>query len=464
MSKSLLSRRIPTILGILFLVAGIIGGLVLVYRGGIGGLGFGPGVAPKKISISNVADDQFTITWVTDEKTSGFIKYGTTPQLENIAKDERLERSSENTTFLLHYVTVKSLQPLKTYYFKISSGGRFYDNKGQAYTVTTGSSLGSTSEAKIVSGKILNPDNGPAEEVVVNLSSNNIAPMSALTDKGGRWVIFLNKARSNDLATYAVFDPEATILKIEAESDKESASAVTITKNSFPVPDMVLGHEPYDFREIFIAKANPPLQAAALPSKQPQPLPSQEASPSSRPRAETPSQFLVQPLGSSSPSASLKQVTIDNPAKDGEQLNTSRPEFQGKGPAYKVITLKIESDKPISSTVTVDENGQWTFTPTQALTPGNHTISASYVDDKGETKTLSRKFAVLAAGTSEIPALTATLSAKPSPISRKSVPSTEAGVPQTGVVAPTFFVLILGLVMLISGTTTLILVDKRFKL
>lgn len=454
MKKNLLSKKIPTILGVLLLLAGIAAGVYFIGREKLSELTAGPTATPKKVYITNIQNNQFTVSWITDEKTIGYIKYGETSKVKNIVRDDRDQRSGEKQSFYLHYLTVKNLQSSKTYYLKIGAGGKLYDNNGQPYTVTTGSTLGPAGEARIVSGKILNQDSAPVQNAIVYLSSTNISSTSSLTDKEGRWAIFLNKARVSDLSSYAVFDPEATILKIEVEGGTQTASAVTTTKNAFPVPDMILGHAPYDFREEFIAEEEEiPVQAEAA--------------------SQTSSQFSVEPM--STPSATPTTVTIDNPTS-GEEINTFRPEIQGKGTPFKVLTIKIESPETHSSTVTIDENGSWSFVPPDDLSTGEHTVYVSYVDESGATKTISRNFVVLAAGTSELPAFIATPSAEaspsaepspspspsasPSPIPRVSMPSTEAGVPDTGIVVPTFLVFIAGLLMIIFGITTLIVIDK----
>lgn len=463
MKINLLNKKIPTILGVFLLIVSIGIGIFFITKGGMNQLGLNPNITPKNITISNIADNQFTVSWLTDEKTDGFIKYDTTPNLTKAANDDRQQLSSENAQFYLHYVTLKDLQPTKTYYFKIGSSGKLFDNKGQAYSITTSPVLGSTGEAKIVSGRILSADNNPASEVIVNLSTTSMAPLSALTDKEGRWAIFLNKARSIDLSSYTIFDPEATILKIDVLAEKQTASAVTITKNAFPVPDIVLGHEAYDFREVFAEQKKESPEIVLQNPTQPTATiePETSITPSIQPNTKQPSQFTLAPISSSS-ATPTQSVTIDNPAKDNEQLNTLRPEFQGSGPAFKVLTVKIESTKTISSTVTINKDGEWSFTPTSDLTTGNHTISLAYVNNLGETETVKRPFYVLAAGKSDLPALTATYSAKPSPITRKTMPSTDSGVPTTGVVMPTFAVLIAGILLITIGFIFL-LVDKHHK-
>lgn len=463
MKKNFLNKKIPTILGLAFLIAGAVFGIYFVSQGKLFGFKGSLNAEPKKIKITNVDNNRFTVSWTTEEKNLGLVKYGKTTQLKNTAYDDRNELSSEAIESNVHYTTIKSLEPSTTYYFKILSAGVLYDNSGQPFSVTTGPSLGSAGQAKIVNGRILNQDNNPASETIVYLSSNNIAPLSTLIDKEGRWVIFLNNAKVSDLSSYAIFDPEATILKIDVEAGDQNASAVTITKNAFPVPDIVLGHVAYDFKQKPLAKK---------PEAGSQPIPKKE---------EALPQFTLQP--DNSPTALPSQqyeLTIENPAENNEQINTSRPEFKGKGPFLKVLTVRIESPSSYSTSVNVNEEGLWSYVSPQDLTPGEHSVYVSYLDDEGTTRTISRNFVVLAAETSDLPALTSTPSAQmspsPSPIfspspspspsqpDRVSIPSTDTGVPTTGTVLPTFIVFLTGLIILTISFLSFTVIDKDNKI
>lgn len=415
MKNKLLNKKVPTILGFFLLICGIGGGILLVNKKQLLKLKDKPVPAPKDVRISNVQDNRLTISWITTETSDALVEYGIAPSMENTAIDDRDQRSGEIGKYKIHYVTLKDLEPEKTYYFKINS---------KQHSVITGPFLKANRETKIVSGKILNPDKTPANKAIVYFSSENMAFLSVLTDKNGRWTIFLNQARTKDLTENALFDVGATVLKIEAQDGEKKVKAVILTKNAFPsIPDLVLGHEPYDFRE------------------------------------RIPVQMSVEEV----------IITIDNPAEEGEQINTSQPEFLGQGPPDKSLTITVESSEPYSASVTTDENGNWSFVPPFALSPGEHTVSVSYTDEDGEEKTISRNFVVLAAGESELPAITATPSASlepspspnptpqpspspspsPSPAPRVSIPSTEEEMPATGTPLPTILISLAGIAMIV---------------
>lgn len=462
MNQGVLNKRIPTIIALLLLFTGIGVLFFFLNKGQLPIATKPPQEKPEDVQISNIYDDQFTVSWFTDEKTTGFIKYGETTSLETVVKDDRDQISGETDNFNAHYVTLKNLEASKTYYFKVGSGSNLFDDNGQNYSVTTGPTLGSPGQAQIINGKVLSSDKTPASGAVVLLSSSNISSLSSLTDKDGRWAIFMNKARVSDLSSYTVFDPQATIIKINADNGKQNTSAVTITKNAFPVPDIILGHEAYDFREGYVAQKTPTQAEAAPQSQEPDP------------------QYGLGQIDRPDVPPVIIEFTINNPAEDDEEIYSQKPQFRGKGPNSKVLTIMIESPSTHRGTTTVNEDGNWTYTPTENLSLGKHTIFVSYVKNDGSTRTISRSFLVINTEVGEQPAVfVATPSASaspspspspqpsptltPSPSARVTIPATDSGVPTTGTVLPTFLVFIIGVFLTTSSLITITIVDKKQK-
>ena len=69
---------IPTILGILFLVVGVVTGVVLLSSRQIFRIGASSDAAPKDVRVSNIDDTGFTVSWVTDKEVAGYVLWGTT--------------------------------------------------------------------------------------------------------------------------------------------------------------------------------------------------------------------------------------------------------------------------------------------------------------------------------------------------------------------------------------------------
>lgn len=454
-------KRIPTVIGIVVLILGIIGGVVLVQKGGVWFLKAEPEAVPQEIRLTNISDTSFTVSWITKEKVLGFVKYGTSPSLENTVGDERDMFSEERNPYSVHHVKVENLESKTKYYFKIGSGTRLYDNNGQVYEMTTAPSLGTPPFADTVYGTILKSDDLPAEGVIVYLSLANSTPLSALTRSGGNWAIPLGVARTSNLTIYVAYDPDASVEEIFVQGGNlGAATAIVTTRNDSPVPSMTLGRS-YDFREI---GANVGDQAVTPPP----------------PGDRFPADDVTPPPGGG------KELKIINPEEDEEVAN-QRPEILGEGPAGKKLQISIESPDVLTDEIIIGEGGNWAWTPPSNLSPGEHILTI--VLENGTS--LIRSFVVLAAGEGDTPAFTATPSGEitgtptPSPTmsptpsltitptptvsitltptpmttltptptvaAREGMPATDEGVPEPGFLSPTILFVILGSVLILSG-------------
>lgn len=101
-------------------------------------------IAPEKIRITNIADNKFSVSWITKDSTSGVIEYGKVG--EKITTKELDDRDADNKSseYYTHHVTVDGLQPSTEYAFRIlsSESQTRYDNNGSPYTLTTGPVVG----------------------------------------------------------------------------------------------------------------------------------------------------------------------------------------------------------------------------------------------------------------------------------------------------------------------------------
>lgn len=442
---NLLNRRIPTIFGIFVLVIGIGAGIYFVGKETLFGPQLSPELAPKKVKITNIKNSQFTVSWITNEAGLGFVRYGNTPALSTTIADDREQRSGTSLSFKTHYVTITGLQASTKYYFKIGSGSEknLYDDNGRPYEVTTAPTLGAAPPPELANGTILTASGKPASGAIIYITLPGATPLSALIANDGSWVVNLASALTNDLTGYAQIDPETTPLDLLAQGESQVSKALTTTALDNPVPEIILG-QTYDFRT----------QSTALAT--PSPSPEAGKSKTTEETAQIPGQFPLDPLeGSDDTPDSISEVSFTNPSLEGETIYSLRPEIKGTGPARKVLTITIESPNEYSSTVIIDEDGTWSYTPPEELEPGEHTVSLSYVDDNGEDQTMSRSFIVAAAADQGLPAFTATPSASPSPTPqttpRTTMPSTESGVPASGTVSPTLGLSLLGFLLLAIG-------------
>jgi hypothetical protein len=445
--------KIPTIIGLLILTIGVFASVILIKEGPRWLTRAAPETKPKQIQFTNLTDNGFSVSWITDSATSGFVKYGESNQLNQVARDDRDEMSGETGDFTTHHVTLRNLKPGTIYQLQIFSANQSQESDGQSLQVTTATNLTLPSPPSDVAyGTVNTPSGSPADGAIVYLSLPGVTKQSTLVKSSGNWVIALNLARSDDLGSYAQYDPQMTTIDLMIQGGNlGSATAVVTTKNDSPVPLITLGQN-HDFRE------------------EASPLPQEEIS-----EASTSSKFTLEGIEATRTATQTSEVTIANPSEE-EDVNTQKPEFTGQGPAGKVLEILIESSSTYTDTIVIDESGNWHWTPPANLEPGEHTITITYKDDQGEEKALSHTFTVLAAGDSNLPSLTATSSGEaspspsPSPSLRPSpsvtpsgqvsLPSTEAGVPESGYLTPTFLVFIMGLGLISFGLVSNILLKK----
>lgn len=193
------------ILLILLLIAGLAIGVYLIGQR----TGFfsraGVSTAPKNIKITNISDNSFTVSWVTDKATTGFVS------VENIASgsasflDER--DKGVNRDRLTHYVAVDNLEPATGYSFKIHSGADVYDNHGKPFTQTTAPAAEKPpAPPDPVFGKVVNEKGTAPEEALVYINIGRNSSLATFTRDGGRWLLTLNNARTADLQNYSTVD------------------------------------------------------------------------------------------------------------------------------------------------------------------------------------------------------------------------------------------------------------------
>jgi len=461
-------HKIPTILGFLILIFGLVIGIFLVQRGQVFFLKAAPQITPFEVKITNVTDSSFSVSWLTEKEATGFVKFGETDSLDQTAADDRDQANNQTGQFFTHHVTLKNLKPKVTYFFKLGSQNRLFDNSGKPYEITTAQTIsGPQPISDLTSGTILTKAGKGAEGTIVYLSISNMTPQSVLVAADGSWFIPLGTAYSANLGSFASYDRKAQIEEIFVQAGQEgTATAITTTENDNPVPEITLG-QTYDFRK-------------KLPS--PEVTPTSTPTPTQAvPAAEKTSKFSFTELKPPTPATETAQLAITNPQSEGEEINAIKPEFAGTGPAGKTIQIEVESPKYTGSAV-VENDGSWTWTPPENLAPGEHKITISYLG-----KSFTRTFTVLAAGTSGLPAFTATPSATLTPTpkptvtptptkaptptpgvtitptptlaptptatasARTAMPATSAGVPSAGNLTPTFLIFIMGLTLILSG-------------
>ena len=451
---------LPTVLGLFLAIAGLVSGLWL-----LGGqlrqvTTADVDEAPDEVKVVNASDNSFTVTWVTQKATSGFLQYGELPgSMDLVISDERDQQKGAIGNYFTHFVTIKDLASEKEYSFRIGSGKRTYDLSGEPYTVTTGKKLETAPAADVAYGQVLTESQEAAEGAIVYLAMADVSLQAALVKSTGAWVIPLSTARNTLLSEFAAYDMELEEIEIVVDGGPMGEATMYLTtQNDSPVPDITLG-ETYDFRGE--KQSDTPLMG---------------------------SKFSAESLGPATEIIEGGDIELVAP-RFGEKINSLRPEIIGEAPPGTTVTIEIQSD-PIIGQAVADKDGKFSFSMPADLEPGVHTVTITAIID-GVSQRVSRSFTVYAAGEASIPAFSATPSATlaPSPTARAATPTTRpnatptagpspkasptpstkpsatpaaaptptplaasaSAIPQAGVETPTIWILVLGVGLILVG-------------
>lgn len=428
--------KIPTLLGLIALIGGLIGGIVMVNSRQqlVTKAAIAP--TPQGVTLSNITDRSFTVSWTTMIPAGGFIKLMPPGKSERIILDDRDKEKGSQNKRIVHYTAVDSLTPAETYKFVIGGDNSQFDQNGSPFSVRTAPALSSAPQSDIGSGVILSENGQAAEGIVVYIQIPGGQLASALSDGSGRWAAPLSVIRTENGDSWLNYDLSATVYAVKADGGPAgTADAILTTAIDKPVPPIKLGNS-YDFR-----KSQEPVLSEGNKQK----------------TSSAKSLFNFSSLGPVTP---LNDgLTLDNPKKEGEVIYTGKPEFFGSGPAGSSVEVKIESVNPITGQTEVDNNGNWSFPATANLSDGNHTITLKWTDINGIVQTLKRSFVVNAA-TAGQPAYVSTPSATPASKSKKptptiapkkSVPATTSGTPKSGGLTQTIILSMIGLTLVITG-------------
>ena len=228
MRESIWSKKIPTLLGIVFIFAGIIITTFLVNQTTLFRIKAGGSNIPKNVKITNITDGSFTVSYLTDDSVLGSVNFGKGENLDQTALDERDLVSGKPNPYKVHSVTTRNLSSATEYSFAIVSGtDRFVDN-GEPYKIITGEKVESEpSQQKPLAGKIITEIGDPPEEGVVYLRIEGAQEASVLLKNDGSYILPLNSLRSENNSSYFDFS-EDTILNLSVFGDSTSSKRVKI--------------------------------------------------------------------------------------------------------------------------------------------------------------------------------------------------------------------------------------------
>ncbi|MBI2621139.1 MAG: hypothetical protein HYW63_00640 [Candidatus Levybacteria bacterium] len=369
--NNFLDKKIPTLIGLSIIILGTVLTTFLVKRDTIFQLRAGPDQEPKNVKITNISDDSFTLTYITEDEAIGTLSYGESQNLlDNVVLDDRDQLSQSVNKYKIHSITTRDLNPDISYYFSITSGDKKYLDNENPYRLQTGKIINKNPSFQIpLNGKVVMPDGTPVTEGVVYVGINGAQELSTLINSDGTYTIPLNSLRTASFDDYFTINSTA-IINIEIYSENLFSSVSVSPSEINPVPLITLSNN-YDFSNF---------------STDPSPSPKRSTESGGFPTFGTISTNTGNPK-------------ILTPKKD-EDLAEAKPTFEGTAQPNEVVEITIHSDESIITQVKADDSGKWFYTPPKDLSEGEHTITIVTKNKNGALETITHNFTVFA--TSEI--------------------------------------------------------------
>lgn len=395
MKNNIWEKRIPTLLGMLFILIGIVTTSLLVKQG-TSFLGFASlSNTPENIRIANISDTSLTVSYTTAGKTSGAISYGTSDALGTTALDE--DSNNQNT----HFITLINLKPSTAYHFSIISGNTTFLNNGKPFLAATGPTIQESKEFTL-RGKVIF-ENNTTSEALIYVANDSIETLSSRVKADGTYTIKIKPLRNSDLNSSASLKQNDTLRMVIIGQNTQSNVTFLATQTN-PVPTIILSKN-YDF-----TINNAPIATSSATFG----FPTLVASPSA----------LITP-----------QIVTP---KKGEQFIDVKPLFKGVASPSATVEIEIHSDENIKTTVTADKNGSWSFRPTNPLSAGSHIINITTHDMFGIIKTISQSFTVFAQGSQVNQSATPSATVVPSATATPTIIPTQIPSPTT--ITPTLVI------------------------
>ena len=422
-------KRIPSILGLLLLIAATIAGIylnrsIISYRSKASSQ-----CRPVNPQKTNITHQSFDLSFTTASNCSSSVSV-------NNRTIKNYQPSSP-----VHYFHIHNLDENQLYQFSIIINGTTYQQSD--YNIETPPKPpGSTPASNLAWGKVFNLDNSPAAGAIIYFNIPGAAPLSSLVTTSGNWNISL--ATSLNLSKESWFTPPQNIEEeIIIISPAGLATQVTgNTSKNNPVPDIIIGQNTFDIPASSINQSG----------------------------FSTPSSSIAPALNQS--------LEIKNP-EDNESIFTQRPEFFGTAPKNSQVIITINSPQTFEGQTTSSSQGDWSWSPPQDLSPGSHSITVKSQDSQtGLWQTITHNFTVFASEDGSLsfdsspsatidtptPSPSPTLPSSPTqtpsssilPTTRAARPATDSGIPTSGFGLPTILSLSVAGILIITAYFLLI--------
>jgi len=320
----------------------------------------------KRVEVVNLSPGQASIFWQTDENESGWVIYGEDENNENkIVLDEKdlNSVSQKKSQYKTHLATLKELKPGKKYFFKMVTDNNqiIIQPNGHSFSfVTPQNNLNGLQNVSPAFGKVLQSNSiDPLinSYIVLNIPGGYPLLTQIKSEGDGSWLIPLSQIYSKDSQKIlTISDKDKIIIEI-ITSDGEESTVTTIKSKVSPLPQTIVFVKDKNFS--FVEEEN------------------------------------VLSATSNLTTSSNNQIDIIYP-KEGALIPGNIPLIKGMGIPKTVIEITVNSKKTYSTTVTSDQNGNWSYLLPENLELGPHTIILKTKDQNGKLFIVKRNFTMVA--------------------------------------------------------------------
>lgn len=236
MIKFLSKFKIPTILGLGIILAGITAGVFLIVKDQVFFVKATPEVSLQNITVSNISESQVSISWQTTPNSKSFVAYGIKQTQEQTAFDD--EDAKIPTERFLNYATIKNLAPETNFIYQIVSGKL----RSEVSTFKTAKSSTFQNGFGPIIGTVFQGDN-PITDGIAFLSISGASIQSAKIKSSGNFLIPVSSMKKGDLSD--TFKPnQDDIAKLTISSNEGQASVLfKIKSEGTQLPPIKLGED-----------------------------------------------------------------------------------------------------------------------------------------------------------------------------------------------------------------------------
>ncbi len=408
----------PTALALVLLLVGLGATILLVQKSVTTNTHATPDETPLHVSITNVTNNAFTVTFTTVAKSRAAIAITYASGNPQLFYDVRDPENTQGGAYYGHEITVDKLEAETSYKFTILSNAQVYKDKGADYSAKTFPAINQEAPTQpALKGLVAMTDATPAGDTVVIVNIDGASPVSTLTNDKGEYTIQLDGLRTTPGdAYYSVADQTKTTLNFYRGQDS-SRVVIAYLKELTMLPNVTLGQN-YSF-----------------------------IGGSGETQSESDNTTFVLP---SPVAVKIGQIQILSPRQD-ESFTDTQPQFKGTALPNATVLIIVKNAQ-IKEKISSDSRGVWSYRSPQALPAGSQTLTIQTPDKQGFTRQLSVPFSIFASGSqvadSATPSATLTPMATPTTIivSASPIPSlsttlspTLAQTTLTPTVTPTIF-------------------------